>query len=164
VLLQHSAGLHQPLPAPTAQPSVQPLLSSANEIGLAFPGGPVADLLNGKWRVRYLGLKAIGHDRCVGLEVIHREQSGFRAHLWFDPSRGYLLRRAKQYQNGQLWSDLVAFQPREWAPGIFVASHLNQLGYLDRVGRTNVPTHRWTTTVREVVAGGLPDSLFQPEP
>jgi hypothetical protein len=50
---------------------------------------------------------------------------------------------------------------REWVPGVYLPAHLEMLGYhLD--SRPTVATHRYTSDVRSVQVGGLPDELFQP--
>lgn len=163
VLLQSASGPDQPLSPPNAQPSRTSELQGAHDVGLDFPGGPLADLLAGKREVRFRGRQPVGGDGCVLLEVSYPEQSASPVRLWFDPGHGYLLRRAEQYKNGRLWTRMVTTAPREWAPGVYLATHIDQTGYLQD-GRPTVPTHRWTAVVRGVTVGGLPDSLFQPVP
>jgi hypothetical protein len=162
VLLQDASGPDKPLRAPTALGAGPGLVSGAGELGLTFLVLSFTEFGNGPWQVRSLGTRMIGREPCVGLEIIHPE--GVRGRLWFDASRGYLLRRAEHYRKGRIRSELVASQPHEWAPGLYLATRVEQLGYLAPEDSSTVATHRWTTTVREVVVGGLPDSLFQPEP
>jgi hypothetical protein len=161
VLLQDSDRPDRPLRAPTALLDARGQVGGAADLGLTFLVWSFTELGNGPWGVRSLGPRIIDREPCVGLEVTHPEE--VRGRLWFDASHGYMLRRAEQYAKGRLWRELVASQPRQWAPGLFLATRVEQLGYLAPEGGSTAATHRWTTTVREVVVGGLPDALFQPE-
>lgn len=161
VLLQDSDRPDRPLRAPTALLDARGQVGGAADLGLTFLVWSFTELGNGPWGVRSLGTRIIDREPCVGLEVTHPEE--VRGRLWFDASHGYMLRRAEQYAKGRLWRELVASQPRQWAPGLFLATRVEQLGYLAPEGGSTAATHRWTTTVREVVVGGLPDALFQPE-
>jgi hypothetical protein len=164
VLMQYAPGPGQPLGRPNAE-SPGSMGHLGNSVpNIEIPGGPLADLLSGKRGVRYLGHEPVGKDDCVVLEVTRPERKRYAARLWFDPSHGYVLRKAKEYnEQGRLQIVTTASGVREWAPGVYLAAHLDTLGYhLD--SRPTLATHRYTTDVRSVQVGGLPDELFQPVP
>jgi hypothetical protein len=164
VLMQYEPGPGQPFSRPTAQPSGPMGHWGSSDINIELPGGPLADLLSGKRGVQYLGHQPAGKDDCVVLEVTRPERKGYAARLWFDPGHGYVLRRAKEYnEQGRLQVVRTASGVREWAPGVYLATHLDTLGY-HQDSRPTVATHRYTTDVQSIQVGGLPDDLFQPVP
>jgi hypothetical protein len=162
VLMQYAPGPGQPLGRPNAQPPGRMGHLGNSVPNLEIPGGPIADLVSGKRGVRYLGHEPVGKDDCVILQVTRPAPPRSTARVWLDPRHGYVLRKAKEYnEKGRLQIVTTASDVREWVPGVYLPAHLEMLGYhLD--SRPTVATHRYTSDVRSVQVGGLPDELFQP--
>jgi hypothetical protein len=170
-LAQYASPANRPLESPQAE-SRDSSLQGTGEIGISHGSAYFADLLKAGGTIRYLGSRVIGGSRCVGLEGTDPRQRGARSQFWFDPAHGYALRQSREAgAEGHLFLTVTASAPREWAPGVFLSTRLNSLGYFwnektrpANEDRAPTPTHRYTAVVRQVKVGGLPDVLFQPVP
>lgn len=151
----------------------------AANVGLLYFNQPVSEMLKMRAHVRRVGYERVGEDRCLMLDiddpVQDTERTYGRARLWIDLQHGFLLRRVQQYDMNDrrtLEAEMLATEPREYAPGLFLATRvvywdLNVIEEGDRVRDHKygtVPTIVSTAAIRRVVVGGLPDRLFRSTP
>jgi hypothetical protein len=147
----------------------------AARVGLLYANQPLSQILKTRAHVQRVGYERVGGDRCLVLDiddpVQNTDQTYGRARLWIDLQHGFLLRRVQQYDmqdRRTLASEDLATEPREYAPGLFLATRVRSWSFNVIEGGQvrdhkygTVPTIVRTATVRRVVVGGLPDRLFR---
>jgi hypothetical protein len=150
----------------------------AARVGLLYANQPLSQILKTRAHVQRVGYERVGGDRCLVLDiddpVQNTDQTYGRARLWIDLQHGFLLRRVQQYDmqdRRTLASEDLATEPREYAPGLFLATRVRSWSFNVIEGGQvrdhkygTVPTIVRTATVRRVVVGGLPDRLFYSTP
>jgi hypothetical protein len=141
------------------------LVRGASQAGLLCQGKPLPDLIRARARVRCLGYEQVDRDRCLVLELQDSSPNADRARVWIDLAHGFLLRKAQRYDGPRLAVELVATNPREWAPTLFLATRVVTHIYpLVIRGRIEIPPTQHLVTVQSVQIGGLSDSLFEAAP